>query len=467
MSNYLGRKNVHFALVAGTLGCLALGALLMALAERQQSSAADATWWTRAAIFLLIALLVFTLPKIVRLVIPEAAHFQFPFQVPAIGLAYGAFVAVVMLAAFSTGNNLLYLIFSLLLALLVVSVLAARLNLTRLDLDLQAPLHLFAGETAPLELTFTNRKRLLPSFSLTVKLKDSHPAASRADRQTANQIGKQAIEQAAEQAVEQVAAAVAENRALAFVAIVPPRAQARVRATHTFTRRGVYALENLLVVTRFPFGLLERSYALDSQSELVVYPTAPPLSRDERNLPFALGQLPSLRKGNGSDLYAIRSYQPTDHRHAIDWKATAKTARLMVREFTREDDWRVTVWFDIQAGVQTSAEDSERYERAISLTASLLEHFIAEGAEVRLLLGEQDLGYGSTRAHWYAMLRELARLPVPSATAPAATSAAMMAESSAPSVLGNEFTIWLTSAPTPAVPAGAQGQTLVLRLAEL
>jgi len=360
-------------------------------------------------------------------------------------LAFGAFVAVVALTAFSTGNNLLYLIFSLLLAMLVVSAVAARLNLTRLDLDLNPPKHLFAGEPVTLELLFTNRKRLLPAFSLTVVLKE--PDAGGVWRE------------------------------LAFVPVVPPRAQVRVRLTHTFMQRGVYELQNLLVVTRFPFGLVERSYALDSSGELVVYPHVPALRQFERNLPFALGQLESLRKGSGSDLYAIRQYQPADHRHAIDWKATAKTARLMVREFTREDDWRVTVIFDIQATVA----EREKFERAISLTASLLEHFITEGAEVRLLLGEQDSGYGSNRAHWYALLRELARLRVPDESAEAETEEAATEPIPAEIITsesrwreqlwqagpGSEFRIWLTSAPPAALPGGAQPALHVIHFADL
>lgn len=442
MLKFFNRNAVSHALIAGTLACLALGSLLIALASRQQNAPQAATWWMRIAIAFFVLLLVYSLPKLAHLISPEVLPFNLPFHIPGIGIAFGAFVAVVALTAFSTGNNLLYLIFSLLLAMLVVSAVAARLNLTRLDLDLNPPKHLFAGEPVTLELLFTNRKRLLPAFSLMVVLKE--PDAS------------------------------ATWHELAFVAVVPPRAQARVRTTHTFTQRGVYQLQNLLVVTRFPFGLVERSYALDSSGELIVYPHVPALRQFEQNLPFALGQLESLRKGSGSDLYAIRPYQPADHRHAIDWKATAKTSRLMVREFTREDDWRVTVIFDVQA----TAAEHEKFERAISLTASLLEHFIAEGAEVRLLLGEQDLGYGSNRAHWYALLRALAQVPAPEETVEANDEAAAAQPKQPPTDTnwrdqlwhaspGGEFRIWLTSASPPALPGTHHPGTHVIHFAEL
>lgn len=430
MLKYLRRNNHSFALIAGTLACLALGSLMIALASRQRGELGWATWWMRAALGLFIFLVAYALPKLAQAVHPEALPFRVPFHVPGIGIAFGTFVLVVALTAFGTGNNLLYLIFSLLLATVIVSAVAARLNLTRLELELKPPKHIFANEPATLELTLTNRKRLLPSFSLLAVLQDTK----------------------------------AEARELAFFPIVPPRARAQARLTHTFVRRGVYELQKLAVVTRFPFGFVERGYTLDSNGEIIVYPALQPLREFEKSLPFTLGQVESLRKGNGSDLYAIRQYRPADHRHTIDWKATAKTARLMVREFTREDDWRVTIHFDVQA----RAAESERFERAIALTASLLEHFITAGAEVRLLIGAADFGYGSSRAHWYALLRELARLQVaeevgPEA-APQADEAAGGLETAAPR---SEFRIWLTSTPRGAATSSLGPSTQVLYFDEL
>jgi uncharacterized protein (DUF58 family) len=432
------RNTLSFALIAGTMSCVALSALVIALASRQRGDLAGATFWLRSALLIFVLLVLYALPKLAQLVNPDALPFRLPLQTPGIGAVFGIFVGVVAIFAFGTGNNLLYLIFSLLLATLIVSTVAARLNLTRLDLAVQPPKHLFAGEPAALELILSNRKRLLPTFSLTVAL---GPLTAKIEGES-------------------------KLHELAFFAIVPPRAKARARVRHTFAQRGVYPLRNLAVVTRFPFGLLERGYALDSDAEIVVYPRLLSPSEVEQTLPVALGQLESTRKGSGSDLYAIRQYQPADHRHAIDWKATAKTANLMVREFTRDDDWRVTVIFDVQA---TTAE-SEKFERAISLTASLLEHFIAAGAEVRLLLSETDCGYGSSRAHWYAMLRELARLQTveENARTEVETEASASLERLLQQPLGgSEFRLWLTSAPLTAVPAAVKHSTQVVHFAEL
>ncbi|HKX27833.1 MAG TPA: DUF58 domain-containing protein, partial [Blastocatellia bacterium] len=96
----------------------------------------------------------------------------------------------------------------------------------------------------------------------------------------------------------------------------------------------------------------------------------------------------------------------------IDWKATAKTNQLMVREFTRDDDWRVTIGFDveIEPDLADRPEVANRFERAVSLAAGLITYFVEAGAEVRFLTNQDDTGFGMGVSHYYAMLRQLAPL---------------------------------------------------------
>ena len=63
-------------------------------------------------------------------------------------------------------------------------------------------------------------------------------------------------------------------------------------------------------------------------------------------LPMYAGRMPSLRRGAGHDLFSMRDYQPQDDLRHIDWKATARSRRLTVREFTSEDERRITIVLD-------------------------------------------------------------------------------------------------------------------------
>jgi hypothetical protein len=76
------------------------------------------------------------------------------------------------------------------------------------------------------------------------------------------------------------------------------------------------------------------------------------------------------------DLYRIREYLPEDPARQVDWKATAKSGSLKVREFSREDERRLRVVFDNpQPGVLQSAN----YERMVSLSASLVWRLAEDG----------------------------------------------------------------------------------------
>ena len=168
-----------------------------------------------------------------------------PFHIPWLGASFGVLIVIVTAAAFTTGNNLFYLLLAVLSATLIVSILANRLNLNRLAVDLRAPQHVFADEPALLDITLTNFKRFLPVFSLTLTL----------------EAPKRRFQDAEE-----------TPHWLACYAIVPPRARARQQVMHTFARRGVYALSQLALRTRFPFGLVERRWRVKHAGELIVYP---------------------------------------------------------------------------------------------------------------------------------------------------------------------------------------------------
>lgn len=107
--------------------------------------------------------------------------------------------------------------------------------------------------------------------------------------------------------------------------------------------------------------------------------------------------------------FFLRDYQPQDDLRHIDWKATARSRNLTVREFTAEDERRITIVLDTR---DLSDADSEnflpRFEAGVVQAASLLKHFVDERAEVRLMLGD-DLGrYGAGLKHLYECLRRLA-----------------------------------------------------------
>jgi uncharacterized protein (DUF58 family) len=149
----------------------------------------------------------------------------------------------------------------------------------------------------------------------------------------------------------------------------------------TFPRRGIYSQEAFRIVTRFPFGFLQKARRVDLKSQALVYPSVEPTRDFFEVLPGMQGALESLAKGRGQDLYALRDYQPRDSSRHVHWKASARLGSLMVREFTREDDCRVILVLDPHASAGLAAKEAEaRFESAVTMCAALAWHFYERNA---------------------------------------------------------------------------------------
>ena len=140
----------------------------------------------------------------------------------------------------------------------------------------------------------------------------------------------------------------------------------------TFPRRGLYAQRGIGISTRFPFSFLRKTRTIALDQEVLVFPSVEATDEMFEVLPIITGELETNQRGRGSDLYRIRDYEPEDSARHVDWKATAKSGELKVREYTREDERRVCIIFDNPA---PGVLDDPHYERAINLAASIAWHF--------------------------------------------------------------------------------------------
>jgi uncharacterized protein (DUF58 family) len=146
-----------------------------------------------------------------------------------------------------------------------------------------------------------------------------------------------------------------------------------------FPKRGLYAQRGVGVRTRFPFSFLKKTRTIALEREVLVFPSVEATDAMLEVLPMISGELETNQRGRGSDLYRIRDYGPEDSARHVDWKATAKSGELKVREFTREDERRVCIVFD---NPSEGVLDEAHYERAINLTASIAWHFFQENTEL-------------------------------------------------------------------------------------
>lgn len=233
-------------------------------------------------------------------------------------------------------------------------------------------------------VTLRNTKRVLPSFSVLVEAR----GPSGDDEKRRKRYAK---------------------RLLAYFSYVPHHAAAEQRVEQLFPRRGHVLIDGFELSTCFPFGFFRRRRRLRARNvDIIVYPKPEVISDELHLLPMYAGRIPSLRRGVGHDLFSMRDYQPQDDLRHIDWKATARSRRLTVREFTSEDERRITIVLDTRLPAAPDDEMKERFERGVVQAASLLKHFIDERAEVRLVLGGEAGPFGSGTDQLYRCLKRLA-----------------------------------------------------------
>lgn len=369
---------------------LAFGAALFSTVAREAGSLWGTLVFSSAALALATIVGLTTVPYLARRVTAGRVRDAFDYDVTGAGIAYVITVLLIGVAALNTGNNLLYVIVAAMLAAILVSGLASAVVLRGLELDVRLPEQVFAGRPAPAKILVRNCRRWLPSFSISViPLGTSKEKLSTRWRWEAATFGLPPWLPPARQWVtlrdlrlRRVADGANGGPASkgiftesAYFPYIPAGAELAAETELCFLRRGCYQQNSFGLATRFPFAFLTKTRRVPLSREILVYPPVEPTDEFFEVLPLITGEFETFARGRGDDLYRIREYMPEDSARHVDWKATAKSGSLKVREFSREDERKVRLVFD-NPGPGVVSEQT--YENAVTLAASLGWHF-AEG----------------------------------------------------------------------------------------
>jgi len=295
-------------------------------------------------------------------------------------------LVVLALAALNTGNNLIFVIFSAALATLVVSEFLSNINLSRLHLQMQLPDVINARQEFPSMINLGNQKRWVSSFSIDVE-------GQGRGWNLASAVSQRKV--------------IFSQRRHAHFPYLAAGKRSYQRVPIQLDRRGQYSQPEITISSRFPFGFVKKSRLISIGQDLIVLPEVNPPGEFLELLPLLNGALESHYRGPGSDLYSIRDYLPRDNARFLDWKATAKTGRLQLREFTREDDRQCCFVFDnIFEGFRES--DRPGFEKAVTLCANAARHFHQMGIEIRLATPETSTTFSRSHDGLLAILKTLA-----------------------------------------------------------
>jgi uncharacterized protein (DUF58 family) len=405
--------------VVGTIvvsGGILLAALTMLAHQTGNTRLAGIAAGVSLVFVLLI--LIFVVPPLARNASKEASQMNLPFDFTIGGAIMFGLIMIVGFSAWNTGNNLLFLVLSFLTAAMVVGFFAGGICLNKVDVKMRFPETIFAGEETPILVSLHNRKRLFPCFSVVAEVRGKVRERSIAAAEIQKILPRSIAERFSRPPVV--------RRTLDYFAYIPRSETIETRKLHMFPNRGRFVIKDFEISTKFPFAFFRHRRRLPAkETELIVFPKIEPVDHVLDDIPLDVGKLVANKRGSGQDLLALREYQPNDDLRRIDWKATARTSQLTVREFSAEDDKKITIFLDARVPEmlerrmslreKLEAEQkgdggpvSPRFERGLSLVASMLAHFTDEQAEIRLVIGTEAGDFGVGTRHLHESLKRLA-----------------------------------------------------------
>ena len=129
--------------------------------------------------------------------------------------------------------------------------------------------------------------------------------------------------------------------------------------------------------------MLEKQYTIEPV-ELTVYPLPIPVSLDVRpSMGFGTTDLDSgLVRGSGIDTRGIREYVQGDPIRHIHWKTTARTGKLMVKEFDTGSGLNLAVMLQRTAKTDIGPVGGSTFEVACGHALFIASSYLEKGASV-------------------------------------------------------------------------------------
>jgi len=152
-------------------------------------------------------------------------------------------------------------------------------------------------------------------------------------------------------------------------------------------RRGVVRIGPATTIRSDPLGLLRRERAFDDVQHLFVHPRTVTVPSSSAGLIRDLDGSPTRRLVDADmSFHAIREYAPGDARRQIHWKSTAKTGRLMVRQYEESRRSRMAVVLGLATGEYASDDE---FELAVSAAGSLALRAVHDARDLDVVVGAE------------------------------------------------------------------------------
>lgn len=184
---------------------------------------------------------------------------------------------------------------------------------------------------------------------------------------------------------------------------LPARGRARGTYWVTPAARGDYTFAGLTVRVAGPLGLVRSQWRLPHATAVQVYPNFRLAARMEllgrRSHLLRTGLHSLRRRGEGRSFESLRDYVQGDDTRHIDWKATARRRKPIVREYEAERHQNVLLMLDAGRMMTATVGSLTKLDCAVNAALLVTHAAITHGDKVGLLVfAEEVLAYLPPRA---------------------------------------------------------------------
>ncbi len=289
------------------------------------------------------------------------------------------FTGLLLLSAWNSGNNILYLAFAICFAIAVCAEVFSKWNFKPPRLDILLPEQVIRGDVANIWIQLENLKKYFPLFGISVEaiIEDTQ---GKKIRVFWKKIPLLSVNRYFEFSFEQV-----------------------------FQRRGLVRISDIILKSEFPFGIVEREAWYKVNAEVLVVPKMQFL-RVQALGNFAGGSRVPTRTliSESGDFYSIREYQPGDDLRYIAWKISARLGVWVVREWALSLPNQYLIYLDLRK--PSTDNDEELFETMMDFVASLSFSLIMKQFRVGLWTNHDKIPIGHGVGQLNLILRKLALL---------------------------------------------------------
>lgn len=282
------------------------------------------------------------------------------------GMAFGVLLLLMLIAGLNYANSLALLVTFLLAGLALVAMHAAHRNLLGLSVTGLISQDSFAGDAARVQLRMANPSAL-PRMAIVLDGAGHAPVSCD----------------------------------------VPSHGEIPVVLLIATARRGALPIGRLRLMTTYPFGLFRAWTWLHVAQEIIVYPR--PLG--QRALPVAAGAgsgSAPRESGEADEWASLRAFREGDSPRQVAWKAYARGAPLLVKEYSASGSAERVLDFAALSGLDTEQRLSQLTRWVLTCAAA--------GERFGLRLPQRQFGLDQGSVHRQRCLRALARFGAESAT---------------------------------------------------